>query len=134
MLADGRVDDGFARMLTISLGVHIAALAAIAVAPTGWGGTARQPQSTPMVISLGGTPGPRSGGMTMIGGRPVQAVTPLAPATRSTPVPPSPKAPEMVLPQPNAARLKPTAPTRAKAPEDAKGRKPATGEEVRPGS
>ncbi|MGH9329738.1 MAG: TonB family protein, partial [Vicinamibacterales bacterium] len=91
-------------------------------------------QPTPMMISLGGTPGPRSGGMTPIGGRPVQQVTPLPPVTKSTPVaPPAPKAPEMVLPQ-RDARARPATPTRVKTPDEAKARKPATGAEVRAGS
>jgi len=72
--------------------------------------------------------------MTMIGGPPVQQVAPLPPPTKSTPVtPPARKAPEMVMPDPKA-RAKPAAQTPAKTPEDAKGRKPATGPEVRPGS
>ncbi len=133
MLAS-RIDDGFARMVTMSLGVHIVVLIVIALAPTGWGGASRRSSTTPMVITLGGTPGPRSGGMTTIGGRPVQQVAPLPPPTRSTPVtPPAPKAPEMVLPTPNA-RAKPATPTPAKTPDEAKARKPATGPEVRPGT
>lgn len=133
MLAS-RVDDGFGRMVTISLGAHVVALAAIALAPTNWGGASRRSQTTPMMITLGGTPGPRSGGMTMIGGRPVQQVAPLPPPTKPTSVaPPAPKAPEMVLPQPNA-RSKPAAQTPAKTPDEAKSRKPTTGPEVRSGS
>jgi TonB family protein len=132
MLAS-RVDDGFGRMVTISLGVHVVALAAIALAP-GWGGATRRPQTTPMFISLGGTPGPRSGGMTPIGGRPVQQVAPLPPSAKPTAIaPPAPKAPEMVLPQPNA-RPKAAAPTQAKTPDEAKARKPASGAEIRSGS
>lgn len=122
----------FGRMLSISMAVHVAVLALIALAPEGWGRRTARAETTPMYISLGGTPGPRAGGMTPIGGRPVQEVAP--PAAKPQPVaPPAAKAPEMVLPQPSA-RAKPAAQTPAKTPEEAKGRKAATGEEIRPGS
>jgi TonB family protein len=133
MLAS-RIDDGFARMVSISLGVHIVVLIVIALAPSGWGGARRRSSTTPMVITLGGTPGPRAGGMTMISGRPVQQVVPLPTPTKSSPVtPPAAKAPEMVLPD-TKARAKPAARTPAKTPDEAKGRKPSTGQEVRAGS
>jgi len=127
MLAS-RIDDGFARMVTISLGVHIVVLIVIALAPTGWGGASRRSSTTPMVITLGGTPGPRTGGMTMIGGRPIQQVAPV-PLAKAIPVaPPAQKAPELVL------RAKPGVQTPVKTPDEAKSRKLATGQEVRPGS
>jgi TonB family protein len=131
MLAS-HVDDGLGRMVSISLGAHMVVLLAIALAPSNWGAARRSP-TTPMVITLGGTPGPRSGGMTEIGGRPIQQAVP-APAPKPAPVtPPAQKAPEMVLPD-TKARAKPAAQTPAKTPDDAKGRKLATGQEVRPGS
>jgi TonB family protein len=55
-----------------------------------------------MTISLGGAPGPRAGGMTMMG-RPIQATVPLAEARRPEPLrPPAAKPPAMVLPDPKA--------------------------------
>jgi TonB family protein len=131
MLAS-RVDDGFARMVTISLGVHMVVLVAIALAPSGWSATRRSP-TTPMFISLGGTPGPRSGGMTPIGSRPIQQAVP-TPAPKATPVtPPARQAPEMVLPDAKT-RTTPAARTPAKTPDEAKGRKLATGQQVRAGT
>jgi TonB family protein len=74
-----------------------------------------------MQISLGGAPGPRSGGMTPMAGRAAEAApTPPRPAPVA---PPPPKAPEMALPKPET-RKTPTPPreTTKKAPEDARGR------------
>lgn len=127
-----REPDGLGRMLTVSMAAHIVVLALIAVAPEGLGRGERRRETTPMFISLGGAPGPRSGGMTPIGGRPVQEVAP--PDAKPQPVaPPATQAPDMVLPQPSA-RAKPAARTPAKTPEEAKGRRVATGEEIRAGS
>jgi TonB family protein len=134
MLASRHIDDGFRRMVSISFGIHIVLLIAIALMPGGWGGASRRSESTPMFISLGGTPGERTGGMTMIGARPVQQVAPLPDSKPRPPERPAAKAPEMVLPEKTAARAKPAARTPAKTPEDAKGRKPTSGAEVRAGS
>jgi TonB family protein len=135
MLANRHIDDGFQRMVSISLGVHVVLIVAIALMPGGWGGASRRTESTPMFISLGGgTEGPRTGGMTMIGGRPVQQVAPLPDAKPQPPTRPAAKAPEMVLPEKTASRATPAARTPAKTPDDAKGRKPTTGAEVRGGS
>jgi TonB family protein len=135
MLAGRHIDDGFRRMVSISFGVHVVLLIAIALMPGGWGGASRRPESTPMFISLGGgTPGPRAGGMTSIGARPVQQVAPLPDARPQPPARPAAKAPEMVLPEKTASRERPSARTPAKTPDEARGRKPTTGAEVRSGS
>jgi TonB family protein len=119
-------------MVSISFGVHVVLVAVIAFVPMGWSG-ARRAETTPMFISLGGTPGPRTGGMTTIGGRPVQEVAPLPDAKSKSVTPPAAKAPEMVIPE-KTARAKPAAKTPAKTPDEAKGRKASTGAEVRAGS
>jgi TonB family protein len=125
-----RTDDYFGRMLAISMAAHVAVLALIALAPEGWGRGDSRRETTRMVISLGGTPGPRSGGMTPIAGRAVQELAP--PDVKPAPVtPPPPKAPEMVLPEPSA---KPRPQPPSKAPDDAKGRRTTTGDEIRPGT
>jgi TonB family protein len=72
-----------------------------------------------MQVSLGGAPGPRSGGMTPLSGRTTEAAPPTA---KPTPVaPPAPKAPEMTLPKTDT-RKTPPQDTPKKAPDDAKGR------------
>jgi TonB family protein len=85
-----------------------------------------------MNISLGGAPGPRTGGLTQIGGRAVQAPPPEEPVKRVE-TPPPPKAPPpMSLPDPRA-QSRPQ-PRPAQPPAETKTRAPNTGEEPREGS
>lgn len=98
--------------------VHAVALPAIAT----WMVASPPEDTTPrevMQISLGGAPGPRSGGMTPMAGRAAEA----APATaKPTPVaPPPPKAAEMALPRVDK-RPPPPRERPKQAPDDAKGR------------
>jgi TonB family protein len=88
-----------------------------------------------MTISLAaGTPGPTSGGMTAIGGAPVQAVRPPEELKKPEPVrPPAAKAPEMTIPEKNA-RTRTGATNITQAPDEARGRTPTRGSEVTPGS
>ena len=80
---DGRA---LQRALRWSFGVHVGVLIVLFVIPKTW---FTRPVSHPtyMTISLGGTPGPRSTGMTPIGGRTVEQVAP--PPKRTEP--PRPK-------------------------------------------
>ncbi|MGH7335976.1 MAG: hypothetical protein ACREI7_00235, partial [Myxococcota bacterium] len=72
--ARSRAPEGLSKMVAVSVAVHVAALAALLLAPAP-DFTDEVPR-TVMTISLGGAPGPRSGGMTPIGGRAVQAPLP----------------------------------------------------------
>jgi periplasmic protein TonB len=86
-----------------------------------------------MTISLGGAPGPRSGGMTSISARPVQqAVADLPKVTPNRP--PAAKTPEMVEPiaKPKPAKETPT-PVRD-APKESNTRKPTVGSQVTEGT
>ena len=98
---------GLSRMLTISLAAHASLIVVLLLFPL------IGPRSEPdpaliMTISLGGVPGPQAGGMTMMS-------TPRPPtASRSEPakpakviMPPTTKAPAMVLPEPAAKPVKP---------------------------
>jgi protein TonB len=90
-----------------------------------------------MTISLdGGDGGPANGGMTSISARPVQEVKPPDEPRRPEPVrPPAAKAPEMTVPLPNKSPAKsPPPPKVAQAPDEARGRTPTRGAEVRTGS
>src|SRR5688572_3390562 len=98
--------------------------------PDSWRGHVNAEPRTVMMISLGGAPGPRAGGMTPMGGRTVQAPPPPEPVRRAEP-PPAAKPPEMALPSPNV-RPRPRPP--ARAPDDATGRTPTTGPEPQEGS
>jgi protein TonB len=73
--------------------------------------------------------------MNPIGGRPVQQVSP-EPERRQPVRPPAQRTPEMSVPDPDAkpaARASKTQPVR-QAPEEARGRTPTTGGQVRPGT
>jgi len=128
--ARSREPEGLARMVAVSIAAHVVAVGLVALAP--------QPDfsddvpRTVMTISLGGAPGPRSGGMTPMGGRAVQAPAPPEPARPRAETPPAPKAPDMTLPTKDA-RPRPQ-PRRAQAPPASAARTPSTGAEPREGS
>jgi TonB family protein len=128
--ARARQGDGMQATLGASLSAHLALIAVVFLAPGGWFGAKTAPEVI-MTISLGGPVGPRDGGMTQMGGRPVQA---LAEAKRAIePVrPPAARAPEMIEPKKVAAKK-----AESKITETVKtpsGRTPITGEELRKGS
>src|SRR5262245_50133241 len=125
-----RHQDGMQGTLGASLVAHLALIAPVFLLPGAWFGAKTAPEVI-MTISLGGPVGPRDGGMTPMGGRPVQA---LAEAKKTIePVrAPAARAPEMIEP-------KKTAPKKAESriTETAKNpssRTPTKGEELRTGS
>ncbi len=127
---------GLQRMLTVSVAVHLALAAALLSASGGLLKGAVRPAPIVMTISLSGTVGPETGGMTPMGGRPVQAETPPADlAKREAIRPPAAKAPEMTVPLPNAKSVKarPSPPVK-QAPDDAAGRTPTRGAQTSAGS
>ena len=135
VLRDRMVEpQGLQRMATVSLVAHAAAIAFILFAPSRLFTKPAEVPKTVMTISLGGTPGPRNGGLTTMGGRPIQEQTPPdAPKQREAVRPPAAKVPEMTLPRPNEKPAK--TPAQAKpAPDQARGRTPTRGEKVTPGT
>jgi TonB family protein len=85
---------------------------------------------TVMTISLGGAPGPRAGGMTPMGGRPVQQAVPER--AKPQPVrPPAAKPPEMSVPSKNARPPRERLPN---APDQARGTTPTRGPREQLGS
>ena len=127
--------DGLASMAAVSVAVHAAIVAFIILGPVRWSSRPVEEHKTVMTISLGGAgEGVRSGGLTAIGGRPVQTAEP-APV-REAVRPPAAAVPEMVVAKPNAKPAKPTKPTPApaQAAPDARGKTLTRGEEVRPGN
>lgn len=124
-------------MVTVSVLVHGALIAAVILAPARWWTREAEVPQPFMTISLGGAAaGPQSGGMTALGGRPVQEATPPdEPVRREAPRPPAAKTPEMTLPDVKAKPAKATpAPSVKEAPEGARGRTPTRGEQTRTGS
>jgi TonB family protein len=128
--------DGLQKMLVASVAAHIAVAALVTVAPH-WGTTTTEPPRTVMTISIaGGGDGPVNGGLTTIGGRPIQEQTPPAePPKREAVRPPAVKEPEMTIPLRAAKPAKPVAKTEVKqAPTEARGRTPTRGAQVTPGN
>lgn len=126
---------GLQRMISLSVAVHLALAATMIVAR---GGLLLRHDTPPtlMTISLSGSAGPENGGMTALGGRPVQAVTPPEDVAKREAVrAPAAKTPEMTVPLPNAKTVKPTPATAVKqAPDEARGRTPTKGKEPAFGS
>jgi TonB family protein len=133
-----REPGGFQRMLTVSLAAHVLVAAAMVLAPRGFLGRPVDSPREVMTISLaGGGEGPRNGGFTTIGARPVQQVTPPdEPPKREAVRPPAAKAPDMTLPtKPSTKPVKPsTAPDIKQSPDQARGRTPTKGKEITPGT
>jgi outer membrane biosynthesis protein TonB len=124
---------GLKKTAALSLAVHAAVVLAILLVPVMWPATHAAPPVI-MTISLGGTPGPKTGGMTPISGRNIQAAPLSAAAPKVEKIAlPAPKAePAMVLPDP---KLKPKpAPKRTETSKDETGRAGARGAETQRGS
>ena len=128
---------GLQRMVVASIAAHVAVFAVIVFAQGGLK-RAEEPQ-TLMTISLSGSAGPENGGLTALGGRPVQAVTPPdEPAKREAIRPPAAKTPAMTVPLPNAKPTKASkttpAPNVKEAPDEARGRTPTKGAKTSAGT
>jgi len=131
LIQRARYDDRIGRLVSVSLAAHVVLIVVLALLPGEW----KHPDQNVaiMTITLGGTPGPRTGGMTPIGGRAVQEVAPLA--TRPVPaLPPAAKAPEMVLSAEKPAARTTFVPKGTKPVEQARVRKSAFGTEIQEGS
>jgi TonB family protein len=106
---------GLTQTAALSIAAHAVALTALAFVP-GMLPRSAPPPRTVMTISLGGTPGPKTGGMQMLGGRniPMNATPAIAPKLDRVAMP-TPKAePAMVLPIPDP-KIKPKAPPKPAA-------------------
>jgi TonB family protein len=126
---------GLNRMAAVSLTVHVVMFAVFVFAPSGWFSSRFAPDpATVMTITLGGGgDGPQSGGLTSMGGRPVQAQAP-PDAPREALRAPAAAAPEMTLPSPTAKPATPASSTVKQAPDEARGRTPTRGAQVEAGS
>jgi len=124
-----RTATGLNRMVAVSVGAHLVVALFVLFMPSG-AFEDRSPR-TVMTISLGGAPGPKSGGMTPMGGRPVQAPPAEAP-TRAPLAPPAAKTPDMTMPDPKA-RPAPKTPVK-QSPWDTKATTPTRAPVPQPGS
>jgi TonB family protein len=127
-------DEGLARMASFSAGLHVVLLTLAALAPAGWLISLPAPENeNVMTISLGGPPGPRDGGLTTMGGRPVQTLQPLEAKRPEAVRAPAAVRPEMIEPTKAPPLKKAPAPVK-NAPRDARSTTPTRGDEVRSGS
>ncbi len=123
--------EGINRMVLVSLIVHAAVIGGVLLMPASWRSPAPKTDAVRMVISLGGSPGPKTGGQNPIAGRAVQAVAP--PEARPAPVaPPAPKRPDMVIPD-KPARVVPKT-ENAKPVDRSASRRTTTGPEIKSGA
>jgi TonB family protein len=129
-----RQAQGINRMLALSLAAHALLLALVVAMPAGWRSGRQADERVLMTISLGGSPGPETGGMTQESGRTVQTVAPpeARPERAAAPVA---KTPEMVVPDP-ASKTRPSPKTTPvdKPAERSTSRTPTAGAEARTGA
>lgn len=125
IVARSRDADRLSAMVAWSFAAHVALVAVILVLPE----PPVEPPPQVMMISLGGAPGPRTGGQTQLSARAVQTPPPEEPVRRAESAP-APKPPPMALPDPKA---KPAAKPQ-QAPKEATAKTPSTGPQPREGS
>jgi TonB family protein len=114
-----------------SIAAHIA-LATVAVFV---GGPLAEKPRQVMTISLSGAPGPKTGGLTPIGGHSVpEPTTPPEPPKPVQPPPPAPKEPAMSLPDPKVRQRPQPKQAPKQAPPEATARNVATSEPAREGT
>ena len=130
LVARSREVDGLSRMVTLSLGLHAVMLTAIVFMPRGWLTSEAELQHKPMMISLGGVPGPETGGLTSIASPPVQQESPDA---KTDITPPAVKTPEMIAPTPDV-KPKPVTKPVDKPVDKSAAKKPSVGPQVRSGA
>jgi TonB family protein len=120
------------RMISVSAALHVGMIALLVFVPAHWWQRPIEQPRNVMTISLGGAPGPRSGGMTSISARPVQqAVADLPKVTPNRP--PAAKTPEMVEPIAKP-RVKETPQPVRDASKESNSRKPTVGAQVKEGT
>lgn len=126
---------GLQYMAVVSIAAHVALFGAFLLAPGEWllSQSTGEPASVMTITLGGGGDGPQNGGLTAMGGRPVQAETP-PDAPREAVRPPAAAAPEMTVPVPGAKPAKPSAASVKQAPDEARGRTPTKGADTRAGS
>ena len=128
IVARGQQADQLSRMVVWSIAGHAVIIALMLLWP------ASPAPESPKVFNVSivsGTPGPKTGGLTSIGGQTVQAPPPQE-APKPVEAPPAPKTPAMTLPDP---KVKPKLqPKVTQAPPDANATKANTGAEPREGN
>jgi periplasmic protein TonB len=128
IVARAQHTDRLSQMVVWSVAGHAIVIALLMLWPNQSG---QEAPKIIMTVSLGGAPGPKTGGLTQIGGQTVQAPSPQE-APKPVEAPPAPKTPAMTLPDPKV-KPKPQ-PKVTQAPPDATANKANTGAEPRVGN
>ena len=125
---------GSPRMVSFSLVAHVMLVAAVALMPADWFKPERGRADAGCSISLGGSPGQDTGGMTQMSGAPRSGGrTTRAEAARSLKRPRR-EAPEMTMPEPAGEAGRPGRRPKSKSRSKSSSRKPTTGAEVKTGT
>ena len=124
-----QLNGDMSRMVVVSFGLHALLVASLFFAPKFWSISVEREESV-MMMEFGGAEGPDSGGMNTISNRTVQREA--APEEKPNLTPPATKPPEMVLPEPKAAKPIPKTPVKPieKPKEPSSARKESSGEKV----
>jgi protein TonB len=122
IVARSRQSEGLQAMVLWSAAGHVLLMAAFLLS----GGRVIEDRQEPvMTISLGGAPGPKTGGLTQTGARAVQEQAPPDAPPKPVLTPPAPTPPKMTLPDPQVKPRPQPKPTTA--PPEANARKTNTG-------
>lgn len=125
--------DGIGRTLAVSAVVHLVAVGALLATPGTFLDRADEDLAS-MSIRLGGPDGPGEGGLTPLGGRPIQEIIPLAELRRPQWIqPPADTAPEVMVPVEDAPRVEPESEVET-APDEARGRQLTRGPQLQEGN
>jgi TonB family protein len=127
IVSRSRAHDSLSQMVVWSIGLHLAVLVGIFFAP----GAKSLTPPVVMTITLSGTAGPKTEGMSEAASRTVQEVKP-AETAKPVIAPPAPTRPEMTLPNPKA-KTRPVVKPKD-APADASSRALSTGDQVKSGT
>jgi TonB family protein len=122
IVARSRQPEGLQTMMVWSTAGHVILAAALLLTGTR---AIQDPEEPVMTISLGGAPGPKTGGLTQAGARAVQEQAPADAPPKPVLTPPAPTPPKMTLPDPQSKPRPQPKPTTA--PPEANARKTNTG-------
>ena len=122
IVARSRQSDGQQTMVLWSAAGHVVVMAFLLVSGTA---IVEEPQEPVMTISLGGAPGPQTGGLTQMGARAIQEQAPPEIPARPALTAPAPTPPKMTLPDPES-KPRPQ-PKPQQAPPESTARKTNTG-------
>ena len=135
LLARAMTHGSVSRTYAISLAGHAFLVGVLLFFPAGFFAADTEVMADVMTISLGGPVGPSQGGETALAAQPVQELFPIEEADQDQWIqPPAPAPPEETIAVPDAPRMPQRDIPVEAAPEEARGRTPTRGPELRAGN